>query len=543
MHRPGPVLRWMTSIVVGVLIATLLLLVGQPARTGQVTPVAGKTNLCSGYSGCARAGYSDAGYAAVNHKMYWRMYSGHNCTNYAAYRVIKNGGPASRPWSGGGNASEWGLRMKNITDQVPAVGAIAWWGRYDNGSGSAGHVAYVERVVSPTQIVVSEDSWGGTFHWSTITKSGGRWPTGFIHFTDKQVKVVTAPKVVGTPAVGARLHMDLGTWTPTVARAVQWLADGQPIAGQNAFSYYPTADVQGKRISARVTGNRVGYNPTTVTTAPSATVAQGTFADVQPPVLSGEPIVGQVLTSSPATWQPNVAQEWWWYADGVWLSKEHGPTLTLTPDLVGKKITSLAVARKAGYAPKLTFAKGAIGPIMSGKITQSTAPRVTGVPRVGQVLRATPGTYAPADAQAALQWLRNGHPIPGATGAAYRVSGADAGARISLRTRVTRAQYQPFEQTTAVPGVVTSTTRMSLFAAGQRRQAVVQVYVAGTGFRATGQVLVAYRNRLVRANLVNGIARVVFKRAGPGKVEVKVRYLGSSALAPTYGSKWIRVTR
>ena len=167
------------------------------------------------------------------------------------------------------------------------------------------------------------------------------------------------------------------------------------------------------------------------------------------------------------------------------------------------------------------------------------------MPRVGQVLRATPGTYAPADAKVSLQWLRNGSPIAGATGAAYRVAAADAGRRISLRTTVTRPDYQTFDVTTAVPGVVSSSTntRMVLWAAGQKRRAVVRVYVAGTGFVGSGQVLVAYRKRLIRANLVNGRAEVVFNRAGAGNVEIKVRYLGSAALAPTYGSKWVRVTR
>ena len=29
--------------------------------------------------------------------MYWRMYAGHNCTNYVAYRLIQTGMPDSRP--------------------------------------------------------------------------------------------------------------------------------------------------------------------------------------------------------------------------------------------------------------------------------------------------------------------------------------------------------------------------------------------------------------------------------------------------------------
>ncbi|NHA00238.1 CHAP domain-containing protein [Nocardioides sp. W3-2-3] len=93
-------------------------------------------------------------------RMYWNMYAGHNCTNYVAYRMIKAGMSTTRPWVGGGNASEWGLQMKSITDQVPSVGSVAWWGRYSNGSGSAGHVGYVERVVSPNEIIISMDRLG-----------------------------------------------------------------------------------------------------------------------------------------------------------------------------------------------------------------------------------------------------------------------------------------------------------------------------------------------------------------------------------------------
>ena len=66
------------------------------------------TRLCTGYTSCANAGMGSAGYAQASGQMYWRMYSGHNCTNYAAYRVIKNGYSSTRPWDGSGNATYWG---------------------------------------------------------------------------------------------------------------------------------------------------------------------------------------------------------------------------------------------------------------------------------------------------------------------------------------------------------------------------------------------------------------------------------------------------
>ena len=47
-------------------------------------------------------------------------------------------------------------------------------------------MAYVERVISTTEIVISEDSWGGDFAWRRIVKGSGSWPSGgFIHFKDQ----------------------------------------------------------------------------------------------------------------------------------------------------------------------------------------------------------------------------------------------------------------------------------------------------------------------------------------------------------------------
>ena len=84
--------------------------------------------------------------------------------------------PNERPWSGSGNAINWGTEMRRITDDQPMVGAVAWWRANVPGAGSVGHVAYVERVVSRRKIVISEDSWGGDFHWKTITSAAPAGP-------------------------------------------------------------------------------------------------------------------------------------------------------------------------------------------------------------------------------------------------------------------------------------------------------------------------------------------------------------------------------
>ncbi len=108
---------------------------GSPGR-GHTSPAAPTSATATRTA--APQGMGSAGYAANNTKMYWRMYSGHNCTNYAAYRMVQSGLPNQRPWSGGGNATYWGTSMPRITDDVPAVGAVAWWKANTGPAGSAG---------------------------------------------------------------------------------------------------------------------------------------------------------------------------------------------------------------------------------------------------------------------------------------------------------------------------------------------------------------------------------------------------------------------
>ena len=76
--------------------------------------------------------------------------------------------------------------------------------------------------------------------------------------------------------------------------------------------------------------------------------------------------------------------------------------------------------------------------------TVTTPPSVTGLPVVGETLTAHQGMWTVADTSGAShvagrflnnQWLRDGVPIDGATGATHVLTAADAGARISLRVR------------------------------------------------------------------------------------------------------------
>lgn len=184
-----------------------ILLVG----TGTLPAFGAYLSLCTGYITCTARGYSHFGYQTAAKNAYWRMATGHNCTNYVAYRLVRKGMPNARPWTGTGNAYNWGIANAAITDQTPAVGSVAWWAAGQRPIGKSGHVAYVERVISANEIITSEDNWGGNFYWRRVTRE--HWPTGFIHFNRKASPTNPPPVTGGLPQ--GRIDR---AWTPTPGR-------------------------------------------------------------------------------------------------------------------------------------------------------------------------------------------------------------------------------------------------------------------------------------------------------------------------------------
>lgn len=70
-------------------------------------------------------------------------------------------------------------------------------------------------------------------------------------------------------------------------------------------------------------------------------------------------------------------------------------------------------------------------------------PALSGAARYDAVLRATAGRYDPADAAVSWQWRRDGQDVPGATGPAYRLVGADVGHRVGVRVTATSEGRTP----------------------------------------------------------------------------------------------------
>ncbi len=545
--RSGAVPRLLSAGVLALaLAASTLLPVTGSAVAKEAVASASSSYLCTGYDGCAAAGYGHAGYKERGGTMYWNMYSGHNCTNYVAYRMVQSGMPNVRPWSGSGNAMYWGTSNASETDRTPRVGAVAWWRANRSGvSGSAGHVAYVERVVSPTEIIVSEDSWGGDFHWRRYSVAAGTWPDGFVHFNDASTPAPepepdprltsrTLPQVGGTPQVGTALRSGRGTWSNRIdGVSRQWLVEGREVPGATDKRFTPRPRDYGKTVALRVTARKDGFEPGTAVSQRTAAVKRGRLAGTAPTV-SGTPEVGEVLSMTPGTMTPEPGRtETTWYADGEPVAGATGPRLVLTEDLQGARVVAGVDGFAKGYVPARTRS-AATAPVAAPAVEVVEPARVDGTPQLGEELVVDPGTFAPARAEVRYRWLRDGVPVRGAREATYPVGVRDVGTWLTVEVELARSGYRRTSQVVGPDRAVRSVPELEVLATGRPGRAVVSLELRAPGVAApAGEALVTVGAREVPATVEDGVARVVVQPLHAGERVVRVDFLGADLVAPT----------
>lgn len=418
--------------------------------------------------------------------------------------------------------------MRRITDGTPRVGSIAWWGRYEGGHGSAGHVAYVERVENRNTIVISEDAWGGNFHWRRITRDSGRWPSGFVHFVNnKSIENVKRPVVAGTARIGSKLRVTGGAWKPKkkLKGSFQWYAGGEAIPGATSRTYRLERPQYGKRITARVTASRSGFQSANAVTKPTRKVDWGKYA-VSAPVVSGRPEVGQTLRfrKAPASPTPGkyVVK---WQADGKVIRGSKNKPLKVTSALLGKRITAMARVNGIGYY-KRELVSEPTAAVVRGKVRVTEPTRMRGGRRVGKVLRAVPGSVSPSQGvTTSYQWLRDGRPIAGATGATYRLTPADVGSRIRVQATHGRADFGSAVERTSVSKRIRTTAQVRMKVRTKGRRAVVRVRVRVPGIdNVRGRLYVSLMGRDRTVWIRNGRARETFYLLDRGKWWARAKF-------------------
>jgi hypothetical protein len=268
----------------------------------------------------------------------------------------------------------------------------------------------------------------------------------------------STPTIDGTLRVGSTLRALAGDWTSGTSFTYQWFADGEAISGATGFTFTPTWEQRGTRLSVRLDGSRAGYAPVSRTSAATYLIYAG-YISQGLPVIVGSATPGATLT---ATKPPSVPADaslfsYRWRLDGESIRGANKSTLTMREAWRGHEITVTATVEKAGYVvERVTSPAARVG----GAYSKSPNPVISGTKRVGSTLKVARGTWSPMPTSFSFQWYADGQRIAGATKSAYTLKASDYNKKITVSARSYRAGYGTvLRRSAATAPVLASATR------------------------------------------------------------------------------------
>lgn len=164
--------------------------------------------------------------------------------------------------------------------------------------------------------------------------------------------------------------------------------------------------------------------------------------NLAPPTISGAAVAGSTLTATTGEWYPTPGSlAYQWLRDGAPVAGATGTSYAVTAADAGTELSFQVTAQiNSRYTPVTSLPTATVP---GGTVRNTGAPTVSGSGQVGSTLTATTGSWTPARTTVALQWLRNGSAIEGATGTTYAVTASDAGAAVSVRATASRSGSTP----------------------------------------------------------------------------------------------------
>ena len=255
----------------------------------------------------------------------------------------------------------------------------------------------------------------------------------------------TPPTIVGTARVGEELTADPGRWSPHVDEddfVYHWFADDQALSGEWRKTYTPGEGQAGKQIRVEVTANSRNGQSATITSAPTEPVLNGVLRNASKPTIRGELRVGENITITDGSWNVvgdtgmSVRADHELLADGVKVGI--GSSHTLTPDLLGKKLSARVTASRTGYDPT-TVTTDEFGPVTEG-IFSPSQPVIRDVPIVGVRLE-VPQVDGNGGRYTSFQWLANGTEIQGADQNVFTPTDTEIGKTLTVRMTRSKPGY------------------------------------------------------------------------------------------------------
>ncbi|WP_235347451.1 S8 family serine peptidase [Arthrobacter sp. SPG23] len=259
-------------------------------------------------------------------------------------------------------------------------------------------------LATPANVETRMKATAKNYSWACVSPktcgSGALDATAALNFQPDRTITGTTPAISGQAVVGNYLSAVVQNWTPgDITFSYQWKRNGTAIPGAQAVGYQlQPADV-GATLAVTVTGSRFFGASVSMTSAPTATVAPAPVTAPYDPVISGQAIVGGILTANPGVWQPApVALSYQWLRAGAPVTGATASTYTVTADDKGKTLAVRVTGTKDAY-------------LSAQRTSASTATVATGA--VPAPVQFTDKIGAPNDT----------YTVPSATGVEYLVAG------------------------------------------------------------------------------------------------------------------------
>ncbi len=166
-------------------------------------------------------------------------------------------------------------------------------------------------------------------------------------------------------------------------------------------------------------------------------------AAVEAPVITGNPLVGQVLTATPGTWTDASSTDIQWYACSSATACTAIPgagaaEFQISASQTGAHLKVTVTA--TGRGGTMTADSALTAPVV-GSVTNTAPPVISGLTRTEKVLTTTTGDWTDAKSLA-VQWYAcptpaTCAPISGATGMAFQVTSSEVGSQIKVTVTAT----------------------------------------------------------------------------------------------------------
>jgi peptidoglycan hydrolase-like protein with peptidoglycan-binding domain len=254
--------------------------------------------------------------------------------------------------------------------------------------------------------------------------------------------LASVPTLSGKTVVGQTLAAAPGTWGPgKVDLSFQWYRGNTPIPAANAPTYaLQPADAR-QPVRVVTTGTKASYTAVSRVSAATAAITPAKMTTTPTPKISGSATTGKILTANTGTWAPApVTPTYQWFRNSTAIKGANAATYQLQAADYKAKMKVVVTGVKLGYysISKTSAQTKAVKP---GKHTSVPAPVISGSLAVGQVLTASPGTWAPTPSGFSFQWFRDNTAIKGATHSTYRVQAADSGHTIKVKVGNTGSAF------------------------------------------------------------------------------------------------------